>query len=131
LSYKEISAALIPTARSGGLHFNRRLVTRALHMENGDAWVLHWRQSIVEVLVVAATFALAFAATNTPGDVPFMLLVAGALVGTGLILEPRVTVPRPGEIGPQPLRLRQELEPALPETDRGHFDGAIVDAAVA
>ena len=83
------------------------------------------------MLVVAATFALAFAATNTPGDVPFMLLVAGALVGAGLMLEPTVAAPRAAEIGPPPLRLRQEREPALPETHTGHFGGAIADAAVA
>jgi len=74
-------------------------------MENGDAWVLRWRRLIVEVLVVAATFALAFAATDTPGDIPFMLLVAAALVGAGLILEPKVMLPRAAaHIGTQSLQ---------------------------
>lgn len=100
-------------------------------MNNGDAWVLHWRQVIVEVLVVAATFALVFAATDTPEEAPFMLLVAGALVGAGLMLEPKVTVPRAADIGPQLLQPAPELEPAQFQTHTGHFGGAIADAAVA
>ncbi len=88
--------ALIPTARSGDLHFHRRPITRAPErptIKSGDAWALRWQRLIVEVLVVAATFALAFAATDTSGHGP-LLSVAGALVGAGLIFEPKVTVPR-------------------------------------
>jgi len=107
LSHNEMIVALISTARSGGLHFHRRLVTRAPerpNIRNGDVWVLRWRRSIVEVLVVAATLALAFAATDTSGHVP-LLLVAGVLVGASLILEPKVTVPRAAaDIGPQLLQ---------------------------
>src|SRR5262249_37943994 len=100
-------------------------------MNNGNAWVLHWRHVIVEVLVVAAAFALVLAATDTPEEVPFMLLVAGALVGAGLMPEPKVTAPRAADIGPQLLQLPPQLEPAQSETHRGYFGGAIADAAVA
>jgi hypothetical protein len=88
----------MPTEARGGrvLHFHGRRITRAPERpttRNGDARALRWQRLIVEVLVVAATFALAFAATDTSGHVP-LLSVACALVGAGLIFEPKVTVPR-------------------------------------
>jgi hypothetical protein len=103
-------------------------------MKNERAWVLRWRRLIVDAFVVTATFALAFAAfaaTEAPGDVPLVLVIAGALVGAGLIFEPRVTVPSVGEIGPRPLRLRQGLEAPPPEAQTGHFDGARIGATLA
>jgi hypothetical protein len=42
----------------------------------------------VEVLVGAATLAVALAATGAMGDILYMLLIAGALIGIGLMLEP-------------------------------------------
>ena len=86
---------------------------------------------IVEVLVVAAMFALVFAATDTSEEAPFMLLVAGVLVGAGLMLEPKVTAPRVADIGPQVLQPPPELEPTQFKTHTGHFGGAMADAAVA
>ena len=55
---------------------------------DGNEWVLRWRQSIVNVLGAATTAAVAFAAVDT-ADVLYLLWIAIALVGIGLMLEPR------------------------------------------
>jgi len=57
---------------------------------SGNEWVSRWRQSIVNVLGAATTASVAFAAFDT-ADVLYLLWIAIALVGIGLMLEPRAT----------------------------------------
>jgi hypothetical protein len=78
----------------------------------GDIRVGRWRQFIVEVLVGAATVAIAFAAIGATAE---PILGAVALVGIALILERDVPAQSAGNTGPQPLRLGVELESARPE----------------
>ena len=80
---------------------------------NDNARVLHWRQLLVDVLVCTAALAVAFAAIGSPDSVPSLLLIAGALIGAGLMLEPSIRAERPDGIG------------------RENFDPAIIDATSA
>ena len=60
-------------------------------MKNGgNERVSQWRQSMVNVLGAATTLSVAFAAFDT-ADVLYLLWIAVALVGIGLMLEPRTT----------------------------------------
>jgi len=96
-------------------------------MENGgNAW--HWQQRIADVLIAAATVAVALAATGATTEISYMLLIAVTLIGIGLVLEPNVTPQPAGDIGSQPLR-PMELKTAPPEPPlMGRFDAPIVDA---
>jgi hypothetical protein len=77
-------------------------------MKIGDnSRVSHWRQLFVDALVCAATLAVAFAAIGTQDSVPSLLLIAGALIGVGLMLEPSAQAQLPGDVG------RQNFDPAL------------------
>ncbi len=89
----------------------------------GDIRVRRWRQFIVEVLVGAATVAIAFAAIGGTAE---PILGAVALVGIALMLEPAVPAQSAGN--PQPLR-PEEPESARPEPQPTvHFDAALGDA---
>lgn len=50
--------------------------------------LFQWRRFAVDVLVAAATFAVA-TATVAAGDVVGVLILSGALVGVGMLIEPR------------------------------------------
>ena len=92
----------------------------------GDIRVRRWRQFIVEVLVGAATVAIAFAAIGGTAE---PILGAVALVGIALMLERAVPAQSAGNIGPQPLRPLAEAKSARPEPRATvRFDAAIVDA---
>ena len=63
-------------------------------MNSGDnAWFRDWHQFVVDVLLGAATIIVAFAAlgTGTATDSLYSSLVALALVGVCLLLEPDMT----------------------------------------
>ena len=93
----------------------------------GNAWVWHWQRSIVDVLIGAATVVVAFAATGATGQILYMLLIAGALVGIGLMLEPNVTAQPARDIAKQPFR-----SPAEPKLVRpGGWAMTDLDAAIA
>ena len=95
----------------------------------GNARLWRWRRFIVDVLIGAATLAVAFAAIGTTTDVLSTLLISGALIGVGLMLEPNVESQPASDINPQP---RQSTEPR-PGRSRflamGRFDAVVVDAA--
>jgi hypothetical protein len=55
-------------------------------MKSGSAWVLQWRQLIVDVATGVATFFVV-AATAAPADLPTSLSIACALVGIAWLLE--------------------------------------------
>ena len=112
---------------TGGLHSCCQSRERRPSMENGDnAW--HWQQRIADVLIAAATVAVALAATGATTEISYMLLIAVTLIGIGLVLEPKVTPQHAGDIAPQPLR-PMELKTARPEPQlMGRFDAPIVDA---
>ena len=96
----------------------------------GNAWFLHWRRSIVDVLIGAATVAVAFAAIGVTAEI-LMLLIAGALVGIGLMLEPNVAAQTACDIAPQPLRRPAEADPKPAQPGpraMARLDAAIVDA---
>jgi hypothetical protein len=98
----------------------------------GNAWFWHWRRFIVDVLTGAAMVAVAFAAIGVTAEILYMLLIAGALVGIGLMLEPNVTSQPACDIAPPPLRPPAEADPKpAPPGPRamGRLDVAIVDAA--
>ena len=97
-------------------------------MENGgNAW--HWQRRIADVLIAAATVAVALAATGATTEISYMLLIAVTLIGIGLMLEPNVTAQPAGDIAPQPLRPPMELKTERPEPPlMGRFDASIVDA---
>ena len=85
------------------------------------------RRFIVDVLVGASTIAVALAAMATIGDIPYLLLIAGVLGGTGLMLEPKVAAQPAADSGSR--SLRPGTEPARPEPHGiAHFDAALVDA---
>ena len=65
----------------------------------------HWQQLLVDVLVGAATIIVAFAAVGSGADVLYAPLMALALVGTALMLEPDVAAGDARHIGPLGLRL--------------------------
>jgi hypothetical protein len=56
---------------------------------SGNERVSQWRRSMVNVLGAATTLTVAVAAFDT-ADVLYLLWIAIALVGIGLMLEPRV-----------------------------------------
>ena len=71
---------------------------------------------VVDVLIGAATFAVAYAAIGTATDLRDVVIAAAiALLGIGLLIEPNVTARPAGDFGPQPLRQPTEPEPAGPE----------------
>ena len=75
---------------------------------------IHWRRFIVDVLIGAATVAVMFAATGATAEVPYVLLIAGAMIGMGLMLEPNFTEEPASDIAPQPLRPPAEAKTARP-----------------
>jgi hypothetical protein len=99
-------------------------------LSSGHARGLYWRRFTVDVLIGAATSAVAFAAIEDPaGNIPYLLLLASALVGIGLLIEPNVTVQSARDVAPQPLPPPTEPKPAPPELQRvGFFDAVIADA---
>ena len=67
-----------------------------------NAWPRDWqqfKQFIVNVLTGAATITVAFAALDAATDFVYPPLIALALVGAGLMLEPDVTARPAGDIG--------------------------------
>lgn len=92
-----------------------------------DARALHRRRLTVDVLIGAATLAVGLATVNSAGNGPYLLLLASALAGIGLILEPNVTAQSAGNIDPQPLRPPTEPEPPEPQQVEP-FDAAIAEA---
>jgi hypothetical protein len=93
-------------------------------MKNGgnNAWPWYGRRfiaEVVDVLIGAATFAVAYAAIGTATDLRDVVIAGAiALLGIGLLIEPNVSA-RPaggaGGISPQPLRQLTEPEGARPE----------------
>lgn len=83
----------------------------------------------MDVLIGAATVAVAFAAIGVTADILYMLLIAGALVGIGLMLEPNVTAQPACNIAPQPLQPPVEPNSAPPRPRAvTRLDPAIVEA---
>lgn len=74
-------------------------------MKNGDdTRVLYWRRLVVDLFTGAATLGVAFAAISaisTTDDVLYMLLIVGALINIGLMLEPKITAQPARDIGPR------------------------------
>ena len=71
---------------------------------------------VVDVLIGAAAFAVAYAAIGTATDLRDVVIAGAiALLGIGLLIEPKFTAKPTGDIGPQPLRQPTEPEPARPE----------------
>jgi len=95
-------------------------------MKSGNAAFLRWRRFIVDVLIGAATSAVAVAAISMTAAILYILPILGVLVGVGLMLEPNVMAQPPGAES-----LRALVEPKLarpgPEVT-GRFDSEIVDA---
>ena len=95
-------------------------------MQSGDNG--HWRRFVVDVLIGAATLVVAFSAMSAAAGVPYMLLLSGALVGIGLILEPSAAAEAAGDIGAQ--HSEWSAEPELHEPGSlPRFDPALVDLA--
>ena len=98
-------------------------------MNPGNAESLRRRQFIVDVLIGAATLAVAIAALGATAAILYMLLILGALAGIGLMLEANVMAQPPGDTGAE--SLRPLAEPKLtrpgPQVIR-RIDTAIVDA---
>jgi hypothetical protein len=91
---------------------------------------LHWRRFIVDVLIGAAMSAVALAAIeDTAGTTPILLLLASALVGAGLLIEPDVTAQSASDASPQRLRFPAEPKPLGQPQRAGSFDTVIADAA--
>jgi hypothetical protein len=86
-------------------------------MKDGDnAWPSHRRAFIVDVLIGTSAVTVAFAAMGATADVQDLLIFgASALVGIGLMLEPRGTA---RDIGLQPLRSPEG--PGYAELDSVH-----------
>jgi uncharacterized integral membrane protein len=74
----------------------------------GSASKWHWQGFVVDVLIVTSTTAIALAAVSTTAEFP-LILIATALIGVGLMLDPT-----------EPIAAQQSME---------HFDAALVDAA--
>lgn len=99
-------------------------------MKNGsNAAFLRWRRFIVDVLIGAATSAVAVAAISMTAGIVYILPILGALVGMGLMLEPNVMAQPPGDPGAKSLRAlaKSKLTRPGPEVT-GRFDAEIVDA---
>jgi len=82
------------------------------------------RRFIVDALIGAATLAVALAALGTTAGVLYVLSILGALLGIGLMLEPKVTARPFGDTGAQSLESPAESSPRT--IARG--DAAIIDA---
>lgn len=82
-----------------------------------NALALHWRRVGVDMLIAAATFAVALAAIGTTADDLYLLLISGLLVAIGLVLEPDATT--------QPAANAHESKPQA----MGHFNATVLDAA--
>ena len=96
----------------------------------GNAGFLRWRPFIVDVLIGVATLAVAVAALGATAAILYMLLILGALVGIGLMLEANVMAQPPGETGAESLRPLAEPKPTRPGPQViRRIDTAIVDAA--
>ena len=100
-------------------------------MKNGgNAAFLRRRRFIVDVLIGAATTAVAVAAISMATGILYILPIRGALVGMGLMLEPNVMAQPAGD--PRAESLRALAEPKLARSEpkvTGRFDDAeIVDA---
>ena len=98
----------------------------------GDAGFVRWRRFIVDVLIGVTTLAVAVAALGATGAtaaILYMLLILGALVGIGLMLEANVMAQPPGDTGAESLRPQTEPKPTRlgPQVIR-RIDTAIVDA---
>ena len=78
----------------------------------------------MDALIGAATLAVALAALGTTAGVLYVLLILGALLGIGLVLEPKVTARPIGDTGAQSLESPTESSPRT--MARG--DAAIIDA---
>jgi hypothetical protein len=92
----------------------------------GDMRFGSWRQFTAEALIVATTFAIAFAAIDATAE---LILGAVALVGLALMVEPDVLAQPARDIAPQPTRSPVQPESARPEPwVRVHFDAGVVDA---
>ncbi len=92
-------------------------------MKNDDgAWSWIWRRFIVDVLIGTSTVAVAFALIGALTDVPYTLLlvVASALIGIGLLIEPGGRAHTASDSGAPPLR-------SAPPTME-HYEVPIVDA---
>jgi uncharacterized membrane protein YadS len=102
--------ALIPKAMP--VAYIARVRDRAkagLSMTNGgSASPWHFQQFVVDVLILTSTTAIALAAVSTIAEFP-LILIAAALIGVGLMLDPS-----------EPTAAQQPME---------HFDAALVDAA--
>ena len=84
---------------------------------------------MVDVLIGAATVAIALAATGATAQILYMLLIAGALVGIGLMLEPNITAQRAHAIAPQPLQPAADTRTARPGPwAMARLDAVIVEA---
>ena len=83
---------------------------------SGNAGFWRWRRFVVDALIGAAMFAVALAAVGVTAEILYMLLIAGGLVGIGLMLEPKVTAQPARDIALQPLGppAGAEPEPAQP-----------------
>jgi hypothetical protein len=75
-------------------------------MANGGS-ASHWQRLVVDILIVTSTTAIALAAAGAAPGV--MILIAAALIGVGLVLDP--------------------TEPAAAQQAREHFDAALADAS--
>ena len=100
----------------------------------GSVGFLRWRRFVVDVLIGVATLAVAVAALGATAAILFlyMLLILGALVGIGLMLEANVMAQPPGDTGAESLRLLAEPKPTRPGPQViRRIDTAIVDATSA
>ena len=100
----------------------------------GSVGFLRWRRFVVDVLIGVATLAVAVAALGATAAILFlyMLLILGALVGIGLMLEANVMAQPPGDTGAESLRPLAEPKPTRPGPQViRRIDTAIVDATSA
>jgi|SRR6516165_7848097 hypothetical protein len=77
-------------------------------MNDGDKrWLLQWRRYSVDVLITAATLAVAAAALGTTADILYLLVIFGAVLGLALLLEPSGSLQTPMDAHPMKLVLAQ------------------------
>ena len=81
----------------------------------------------MDVLIGLAT-VVAFSATVNTGQMLYMVLIVGALVGIGLMLEPRVTAQPGSDVARQTSRSPAELEFARPGPAMARLDARLVEA---
>ena len=95
----------------------------------GNAGFLRRRRFIVDVLIGAATSAVAVAAISMTAGILYILPILGALAGIGLMLEANVMAQPPGDTGGESLRPLAEPKPTRPGPQViRRIDTAIVDA---